>query len=322
MVSDERMEHCMMTGRVFAFFWLLGIPLAAAGEGKCTGWYAKLNESPKIRVAAKAAGTVIGSANGIVITVLGGTGFVPKEVAAWLPFTNEIANISKTATGKDWIYSGISKQMADGVALGAIFGHTLSATTNHGPLTGGLTLAANLGLTYWFPNKYLHSIMHGAAGLVPESLPKLKRFANRRVGQGMVGISVVVIVEQLLKRAEELAETAPHLWDSQKGDTDSMDDQIRKAGAAFLLDAQLEPDADQARHRKLLQYLFGISREQGLFSAFPEQEPELQLNEKEKSKIKSLLEADLLSLTKNQLHESEAEDIKHRAALLLGSDAP
>ena len=42
----------------------------------------------------------------------------------------------------------------------------------------GAWAATNLGLTYWFPNKYFHKIMHGIPNLRPQNAGELFRMAQ------------------------------------------------------------------------------------------------------------------------------------------------
>jgi hypothetical protein len=224
--------------------------------------------------AVFAGGMLVGSSNDIMVTCLHCVaGIIPSALEPWLPLSNEIANVTSTASGKRWIYSGITKQMADGVAMGSILGHSMTAGAQHGPVTGGLTLAANLGLTYWFPNKYLHKIMHLVPELVPQQFSKMQYIAKSKVGQGLVGVSIIVVIEQALEKSEQIAVQAPK-WIFRPGTPSFQplpplqEEQVRHATAAYLLDGRLGLSEKDVSHPDELEaYLFGATKEGGLFSA-------------------------------------------------------
>ena len=256
----------------------------------------------------------VGSSNDVLLTLVhAGSGLVPAALNPWLPLANEIANVTKTATGKAWIYSGLTKQAVDGVALGSILGHSLTATAEHGPVTGSIVFAANMGLTYWFPNKYFHSIMHGFPKLIPASVPALRKAAATPVGQGMVGVSMILIIERLLEKSEQLAEAAPHLFQGKKPAEEisppaKPDEKMRKALAAFLLDGAIRPPRSKENIDPLLIYVLGASKERGLFSsaataagpAPPKLTPEA------KRHISQLLTRDLTEVTQGLLLPGES----------------
>jgi hypothetical protein len=207
-----------------------------------------------IAKSAAPVGMVVGGASDILITCLGcATGVMPELLRPWLPLANEIANVAAGSTGKKWLYAGPSKSLADGIALGAIAGHTLSATVSHGPLAGGITLLSNLGITYWFPNKYLEPIMHKTPELISKSASKAKNLAKSGPGQALIGVSVIVVLEQLLKHSANLALMASNKTDDEK--KDKMPElSVNQALAAFLLDAKNEKESDSLA----LPYILGF----------------------------------------------------------------
>jgi hypothetical protein len=268
------------TGLSFAFLPLLTLasePSVASTKNKPVSCEASVAATLKEKLFNRsvfAGGMIVGSSNDIMITCLHCVaGVIPSALEPWLPLSNEIANVTSSAAGKRWIYSGISKQMADGVAMGSILGHSMTAGAQHGPLTGGLTLAANLGLTYWFPNKYLHQIMHLVPELVPQKFSRVQYITKSKVGQGMIGVSIIVVIEQALEKSEQIAVKAPK-WIFGPG-TPSLqplppiqEDQVRHATAAYLLDGRLGLSEKDVSHPDEIEaYLFGATPEGGLFSA-------------------------------------------------------
>lgn len=294
---------------VTVLFLLIASPSSGAEE--CTDWFSKISSLPGVQLSTKALGLAVGSSNDVLITVMHGAGLIPSALGPWLPLSNEIANVARTVTGKEWIYSGMMKQSADGVALGAIIGHSLSATMNHGPLTGSLTFAANMGLTYWFPNKYLHTIMHGLPELIPDSKPGLKKIARGPVGQGVIGLSMIVIIEQLLEKSESMAEKAPHMFEPKQKKKD-LEDDTRKATAAFLFDGIFQPATTKELHDQLLQYALGITREEGLLSFSAKATSPPKLSQQAKSQISKLVKTDLKKACGNLLTEPEIASIRDR----------
>lgn len=163
-----------------------------------------------IRYATHTTGVVLGSINGIVITASGGNAqLLAPAFAKWLPLYNEIANVASTSTGRSWIYSGVRKNLIDGIAMGGIIAQSLDATTRHGVAAGALTFAVTTTLTYWFPNKYFHSIMKG----IPKKLPaSVRGLFEHPAGQGFIGISMIFLLERILEKAQLAAQILPTLF--------------------------------------------------------------------------------------------------------------
>jgi hypothetical protein len=318
LVKKNTDKHCM---RPLASLHAAALALLFANTTMamdCAKWFAELSGKPIFVYASKASGLIVGASNDVLITALHATGLIPEVLSPWLPLANEMANVAKTATGKEWIYSGLSKQMADGVALGSILGHSMTATVNHGPATGLITFASNMGLTYWFPNKYFHTIMHGAHRLIPESLPVLRNAVKHPVGQGFVGVSMIVVIEQLLRKAEALAEQAPHIFDSHPK-TPSDEQKVNRAMAGFLLSGKILPEKSGMNKDDLLRYVFGATKEEGLFSysGKPEEIKKPRLNEKEKGEIRALLKTDFSSAVQALLTEDEIQKMTERLSALV-----
>ncbi|MBC7386127.1 MAG: hypothetical protein H7301_08215 [Cryobacterium sp.] len=176
-------------------------------QQKCP-WF--LTQVAKYQYALTPVGWVLGSADAVVLTVSAGQwSLLPASLSQILPMTNEIANVMSSATGQKWIYAGSGKQFADSVAMGALVGHSIAATSEHGMIVGALTAAANYGLTYWFPIKYFHTILHGIPKILPESV---RTAAESKVGLGVLGISLIAIIEMVLHYTEELIEKVPGLF--------------------------------------------------------------------------------------------------------------
>jgi hypothetical protein len=218
------------------------------------------------------AGLVLGSVNGIVLTATtGNMSVIPSEAAKWIPLFNEIANVTSTASGKKWIYSGNTKLAIDGIALGGITGQALSVGADQGALSGALTFGVSVGLTYWFPNKFFHPIMVG----IPERLPKqMRQIAKSPIGQGAIGISMIVILEKVLEHAQHLVQAVPHLLSESEGPRRMIAGvsavqsvSMPHALTLFFLNSTL-PDTLQGelRERTLL-HLSGVSQEGSLFNS-------------------------------------------------------
>lgn len=162
-----------------------------------------------IQYASQTSGIVLGSINDIVLTATqGALEVVSPGLSKWFPLANEIANVASTATGKEWIYSGIRKRIIDGVALGAIGSQSIRAGIDHGPVAGLLTFAVTYGLTYWFPNKYFHKIMTAVPNGIPE---KYRSTLKNPAGQGFIGISMIVVLELVLENSQHFVQRLPGL---------------------------------------------------------------------------------------------------------------
>jgi hypothetical protein len=221
---------------------------------------------------------VVGSVNDVAVTLLHcSSAVIPPAMGRWLPLVNEMANLAATSTGRRWIYEGPSKSLADGVALGAILGHSATAAVTYGPVTGALTLAANLGLTYWFPNKYFHTILVDLPQKIPDRYAHVKGFATSRAGRAVVGVSMIYLIEKILQKAEWLAATAPNSLNSASpstgpapagADPGAAERKTRQSLALFLIEGCAFGDStvsDPIRDR-ILRYMAGATREGGLFS--------------------------------------------------------
>ena len=185
------------------------------------------------------AGVVIGSFNDVVITLTrGGSQPIPHEIAKWMPLFNEIANVLSHVTGREWIYSGSRKRFIDGVALGSIVGQTLTMGVQHGPLAGALNFAVTYGLTYWFPNNHFSSVLKGVPKLFPE---RLARAAKSPVGQGVIGISLIVLIEKILEGANH--QIVQNTGTIASGEKSGMLD-LQHLLALFILLGDL-PDSDR-----------------------------------------------------------------------------
>ncbi len=141
----------------------------------------------------------------------------------------------------------------------------------HGPVTGSLTFVANMGITYWFPNKYFHTIMHGIPELIPLNLGRTKKFAAAKGGQALIGVSLIVVIEQILQKAEELSRKAPSMFgnkpskDLEQKTFENIEDKVKKATAGFIIDGTLLKD-NFGNNDDLLIYLLNATQEGGLFS--------------------------------------------------------
>ena len=267
---------------------------------------AKKELTPLIVKAARPAGLIVGTSNDIVIA-LTGQGFIPNAIAKWLPMSNEMANVAAGSTGRRWIYSGISKILADNVAMGSMVGHSVNQTIEHGPVNGGLTMLASFGLTYWFPNKYFHSIMHGIPSLIPAALPKTKSFAKTGAGQATIGVSMIVIEEVILLKTEALIDKVPPVgWGHRAGESKEpaaekpkaepspaqREARSSQAAAAYLVEGKLFGDdktSDEDRDRMLI-FLTGATHEEGLFSQTAKSAaPSLPVDAKKLESLKSLM---------------------------------
>jgi hypothetical protein len=196
---------------------------------------------------------------------------MPDAIAKWLPLSNEIANVASTATGQQWIYSGYQKQIVDGIALGGIAGQALSVGAEKGPLAGALTFGVSVGLTYWFPNNYFHPIMDG----IPKLLPKnMRKAAASSVGQGFIGLTMIIILESILNHAQHLVQSAPNFISTHSslvkdGTRDLIFKEVKleHAIALWILDSILPPSmTDDSRTRALL-YLSGLNASGELFTS-------------------------------------------------------
>jgi hypothetical protein len=252
-----------------------------AGTPRTWGW---------IVVATQATGVGIGIANDVAITLTRGQfELLPHDFTKWLLFANEFANITATSTGKQWFYSGMRKRVADGIALGAILGSSLHAGATEGPLTGFAALAASYGLTYWFPNKYFHSIMVD----VPAKLPAyLRQPLQTGVGKAVIGVSMVVALEIVLERAIELANHIPGFLHSLVGAAPhGLDRKLASEAASIplstalwlvLLDEALDTPDETARAKRAGKILLGS--------------PANDLTAKERTRIRSILGSKALRL--------------------------
>lgn len=169
--------------------------------------------APWIQYSNQVAGTVIGVANDVVVTAThGGLELLAPGISKWILFANETANVVSTSTGKSWIYSGVRKRLIDGVAMGAIIGQSVKAGVESGPYAAASTFAINVGLTFWFPNKYFHSIMVS----LPKYMPKpIREALEHPVGQGFVGLSMIAVLEIVVEHTKELAHFLPGLFSYQ-----------------------------------------------------------------------------------------------------------
>ena len=173
-------------------------------------------------------GILLGASSDIVLTISSGNiRMLPETISRWLPLFNEMANVMSSSTGQKWLYSGTIKKVVDGVALGAIFAHAIHEdNVEESGAVGALILAADLGLTFWFPNKYFHKIMVKTPSLLPK---QLKGMAQGKFGQAVIGISMIAILEQILQRTEHLATKFPH--EKERGPTEK---EINEAIDIFL----------------------------------------------------------------------------------------
>lgn len=238
-------------------------------KNSCSVWLGKgAIFLDKIQWAVLPLGFSAGIANDVTITITTGQyQLLPAAIAKWLPFFNESANVLSTATGKKWIYSGLSKQVIDGVALGALAGQALSAGVEHGGIVGALNLAAGVGLTFWFPNKYFHSIMHS----IPQKLPKsFRKFAHSGAGQGVIGIGLIILLEQIMEHTFELIEKIPQLF-AQNSFVDRSVAGVRPvvsaehALALFFLESKLER-IPEANRDQILLWIAGVNASRRLFT--------------------------------------------------------
>lgn len=245
------------------------VPLAEV-KHPCKVWLGKTAVFfSKMQWAVLPLGLTAGIANDVTLTITTGQyQLIPVAMAKWLPFFNESANVLSTATGKKWIYSGLSKQVIDGVALGALAGQALSAGADHGAIVGALNLAAGVGLTFWFPNKYFHTMMHAVPGKLPKSL---RKFGRSGVGQGVIGIGLIILLEQVLEHTLELIEKIPLLF-AQNTFADRSIAAVRAplkiehALALFFLESKLEK-VPAANRDQILLWIAGASSSRQLFVA-------------------------------------------------------
>lgn len=259
---------------------------------------------PLLLKAPKPVGLAIGIGNSM-IKLTCGVSMLPPAIEPWLPLSNEIANVLSTSTGAKWIYSGMSKELADGIGLGSIIGQTTLATAVHGPVGGGITLAANLTFSYWFPNTYLHTILHSAPELVPGQLKYIRSAVGSPVGQGVIGISIIVIIEHILHYANHLSETAPNPFKvtESKPALDTETD-ARLSTAAMIVDNLISDNLttaptneQQKSHQYLLRYLVGNSGDGKLFSTLTDPPTggasSIKLTDGEKARLIQLAPQDL-----------------------------
>ncbi|MEO5668873.1 MAG: hypothetical protein ABIR96_12505 [Bdellovibrionota bacterium] len=210
------------------------------------------------KVVGKPAGLTLGVANDLLVTCLRCSSIIPDSVAGFLPLSNDIANVAANATGKRWLYNGLSKSIADGIAMGTIVGHAITSTSAHGPVSGLLTFAGSMGITYWFPVKYFHPVMHGIPEVIPESMATAKKFAKSISGQTMIGASLIVVVEQTMHHAEELI--LKHTGEHPLPGTEAENKRIEDALTMYLVDGAANASsqlnaADQDRFDASLVYL-------------------------------------------------------------------
>jgi hypothetical protein len=231
--------------------------------------------SSLLRHASTVSGLILGSVNGILLTATTGNfTLIPAEIAKWLPLFNEIANVSSTATGKTWIYSGNFKRVIDGIALGGIAGQAISVGADKGPLAGVLTFGVSFGLTYWFPNNFFHPIMVN----VPKYFPsKIRGALETTAGQGVIGITMIVMLEQILEHAQNLAQIIPHFISANRPPTRNIagvrelerNVLIQHALTLMFLDSRIPLDIKGNRRDGILLYLSGATSGGNFFGPSP-----------------------------------------------------
>lgn len=294
----------------------------------CWKYYAGLlrrelvKHSDTIQFAAKPTGFLLGAANDIVITALGGAGFLPHGIRALLPLTNEIASVAATSTGKRWLYHGISKSLADNVSLASILGGALSSGLAHGPISGGISLAAGVGIAYWLPLTFLHPFMVGVPKAIPERFKKTKAFAESGPGKAVLGISFIGTLEVLLWQSHKLVEMAswhPDHDEEKKDPKEISEEEAKQAAAIFLLDGFLfdKSDLTGEERDKALIYLSGTTRDGGTFSASARTslpKPDVTLEPSKFAALHKYLEKQVI---KDLLTAEQRSDIKQRAASLV-----
>ncbi len=254
--------------------------------------------------------------NGVVLTATSGAiQLLPLAFSKWLPLFNEIANVAATATGRNWLYSGTRKRVIDGIALGGIAGQALHAGGEHGALAGALTFGVSVGLTYWFPNKYFHSIMRG----IPKKLPEpLRKAGASPVGQGVIGISMIVVLEQILEHAQHLAQILPKLLGAKavpgravanNDDTANQEIPVRHALALFIFDSVIPSNANSLERTKLVLYLAGIDLQGHFFSDRPAPLAVKTISRPVHAALHDKLEGEVM---RGLLSEDERRDIEAR----------
>ncbi|MBC7693619.1 MAG: hypothetical protein H7222_17775 [Methylotenera sp.] len=238
----------------------------AAGQVMTKCWDFLKNPRTWFEKAASPIGMVVGGARDIILTVTG-VAIFPNAVAQWLPLSNEMANVLSHSTPMKWLYEGLSKKMVDGIAAGSIFSHSIAMGHESGVVVGGLTFAADMGLTYWFPNNYFHKIMH----TIPQYLPgdKLKKAGETKVGQGVIGVSMIAVLEQVVHHTELLIQMIPQLFGAIQGPARSLASsevqrgvELRHALAIFLIEGEFSGGVDE----KTVLWLAGADKEGGIFS--------------------------------------------------------
>ncbi len=307
---------------------LVAFTASSAAPANCWSKYARLARNAKekaqytLKFAAKPAGFALGAAHDIFVTALGGSAFLPGGIRYLLPLTNEIANIAATSTGKRWLYHGVSKGLADNVALGAILGGTLTATVTHGPLSGAISLAAGVGIAYWLPLQFLHPFMVGVPKMIPDRYKKTKAFAKSGPGQAFLGLSFVGVLEVLLMQSSKLVAAAS--WndedDGKKKDPNEIsEEKAKQAAAIFMIDGFLFDKSNLTNEERdqALIYLSGTTRNGGTFSASARSslpKPSVTL---EASKVVALNDYLDRQALKDVLTDEQRSDIKQRAAALV-----
>jgi hypothetical protein len=302
------MNHKIFRISALALFLTLGsgsaLASASGGPIKCSDVLTSTVYTQRLfsQMVPHFVGIVLGSANGVVMTASSGQyELMPADAAKWLPFFNEIANASSTTTGKQWIYSGTQKQVIDGIALGALGGQALRVTAEKGPLAGALTLGVSVGLSYWFPNKYFHPIMTG----IPKTLPeKLKIIARSKPGMGVIGISLIYILEHVLEHAQQIAQAIPQYFSMTQGSTAKITRSpsqeaavsLEHAVALWILDAALPETLSHDNRMHELLYLSGANLWGNFFTTTGVFErPQFPISEETKETIKEKFNSKVMS---------------------------
>lgn len=288
-----------------------------AGEPQCSSVFEgqKSFRQTIVGQIPQAAGLILGSVNGVLLTASGGAvSAMPEQLAKWLPLFNEIANVTSTATGREWIYSGRQKQVIDGIALGGIAGQALSVGAEKGMLAGALTFGVSVGLTYWFPNKYFHSIMQGIPKLLPGAAQKA---ALSSVGQGAIGISMIVVLERVLEHAQHLVQLAPQFLSVKSGSTRAVASEAKRpsisiahALALSILESALQSEAPGHERTQRLLHVAGAGADGDLFlNVAAVARPEAPLRESDRVAILAKLNGEAMSVL---LSPAEIHAIRQR----------